>query len=206
VGLMRTLVVVLVAAGLAFAGGLAVAGGYGPVPDAGLAGPTDGGAGDDGSLSDEEFPTATPTPTAAPDGGGAGTPTSDGGGSTGDASTATATPTPPFAVSIVSVEECGETCRDVTVDLTNQQDADATGVTVYTRIFAGNGTDGEQVWSGEERVGTLAAGETHTATKRVELGFSDALAVNDAGGWVTVQTTIETDDRTVTFTEQRKVA
>lgn len=196
---MRTLVVVTLTAGVAFAGGLAVAGGYGPVPDAGLPQPSTSG-GDDAGLSDEEFPTATPTPT--PD---------DGDGSSGgdgDATTATPTAEPaPFDVSIVDVAECGDTCRDVTVDLTNQQETDATGVTVYTRIFAGNSTDeGDQVWSGEEDVGTLPAGETYTATKTVDLSLSEALAVDQADGWITVQTTIETDDQTLTFTERRQVA
>jgi hypothetical protein len=204
VGLIRTLVVVTLVGAVAFAGGLAVAGGYGPVPDAGLPQPSDGGGGDGADLSDEEFPTATPTPSDGGGGGGDDTPAESSGG---DATTDTATPEPaPFDVSIVNIEECGETCRDVTVDLTNQQDTDATGVTVYTRIFAGNGTDGDQVWSGEESVGTLAAGETHTGTKRVELGLSDALAVDNADGWITIQTTIETDDQTVTFTERRQVA
>lgn len=37
----------------------------------------------------------------------------------------------------LDVEECGQTCRDVTSTLSNNQDETATGVTVYTRVFAG---------------------------------------------------------------------
>jgi hypothetical protein len=94
----------------------------------------------------------------------------------------------------------------VTSTLTNQQDTTAEDVTVYTRIYAGNGTDGDQVWEGSESVGTLDASESYTATKRVELSFADAYAIDQEDGWITVQTTVETADQTVTFTEQRQVA
>lgn len=181
----RTLFAVGAVAVVLLAGGLAFASGYGPAP---------GGAGE-ADADAEEFPTATPTPE----------PTDD--GSSGDEATSTATPTTqPFAVVIEQVEECGETCRDVTVSLTNRQSDAASDVTVYTRVFAGNSTDdGDVVWRGTEAVGSLGAGETHTTTKRVELSYSEALAVERADGWVTVQTTIETADRTVTFSERRNV-
>ncbi|MFB6092281.1 MAG: hypothetical protein ABEK02_04630 [Haloquadratum sp.] len=151
--------------------------------------------GDDDATS-EPFPTATPTaqPTAESQSGG------------GSDATATATPTPPFTLTIQSVEQCGQTCRDVTSSLTNQQNETAESVTVYTRIFAGRGTSGDVVWRGEAAVGTLAPGETYTTTRTVDLTFSEALAVKNRDGWITIQTTVETADRTVTFTQQRQVA
>lgn len=130
---------------------------------------------------------------------------------TDDAETTTSTTTSgsgtdhPFAFTIDRVEECGSTCRDVTVTLTNQQDVGATNVTVTSRIWAGNSTDGDPIWTGTEDVGRLPAGDSYTATKRVELSFTEAYAVEQADGWITLQTTIETDDRTISFTEHRNV-
>ena len=94
----------------------------------------------------EPFPTATPdSGETTSDSDGTATPTTDG------ASTAT----PPFGFVIDNIEECGQTCRDVTSTLSNQQDATAENVTVHTRILAGQGTDGDVVWRGSEDVGTL---------------------------------------------------
>jgi hypothetical protein len=145
-----------------------------------------------------EFPTATSTPQETAQG-------SADSESTGTASDGAETPTPPFGFVIENIEECGTTCRDVTTTLTNQQDATAEDITVYSRIFAGQGTDGEEVWRGEEPVGTLEAGESYTTTRQVELSYSEAYAVRQEDGWITIQTTVETADRTVTFTEQRQV-
>jgi hypothetical protein len=115
------------------------------------------------------------------------------------------TPTEPkFAFLIDRIEECGDTCRDVTSTLENGGAA-ASDVTVYTRIYAGNGTDGDVVWQGTEPVGDLGGGESYTATKRVDLSFRGALAIRGENGWITVQTTVESDERTVTFTQRRNV-
>ncbi|KAB1188021.1 MULTISPECIES: hypothetical protein [Haloferax] len=177
------------------------------------AGPFAGGA-DTGDQTTEDFPTQTATPTSG-DGAGGGSSGGDSSGSdggsddSGDTNTADQTQAasgPPFAFTIVSIEECGQTCRDVTSRLTNQQEADATGVTVYSRIFAGNSTASEdEVWRGSEAVGNLDAGESYTTTRRVQLSFSEAFAVQQADGWITVQTTIQTDQRTLTYTERRDV-
>lgn len=179
---MRTnLLVVGGAAALLLAGVAgAVVTGIGPAP------------GSDSGTDIEAFPTETDS-------------TSSGGDDSPSESTATAS-TSPFALSIDSIEDCGQTCRDVTSTLTNRQDTAATDVTVYTRLYAGNGTDGDVVWEGTESVGTLDAGESDTATKRVELSYGEAYTIEQNDGWVTVQTTVETGERTVTFTEQRQVA
>lgn len=152
------------------------------------AGPGFGGGGTDAASADDPFPTETPSD------------------STTGAVDAEATDTgPSFAFEIDRIESCGETCRDVTTTLTSE-DAPATDVTVYTRIYAGNGTDGDVVWEGSEPVGDLDAGESYTGTKRMGLSVTDAFAVQRAGGWITIRTTIQSEERTVTTTEGRKVA
>lgn len=182
----RTIVVGAVAALLVVAGVAAAFGG-------GFLGTSD-------APSDESSEVSSfPTETATPSGGSA----SDGGS---DANS-TPEPAPAFAFAVERIERCGQTCRDVTSSVTNDGTEAATGVTVYSRIFVGNSTAEEDLaWQGKEPVGSLDAGETHTATKRVELSYSEALAVKSAGGWVTVQTTVQSDEKTVTFTERRKVA
>ena len=94
----------------------------------------------------------------------------------------------------------------MTSTLENDGTATATGVVVHTRVFVGNGTDGDVIWQGKEQVGRLAPNETHTATRRVELSYSEGLAVRRADGWITVQTTVVSDQRTVTFAQPRDVA
>jgi len=172
---------------------LAVGVGAGAVAVAGDVFPAGNSGGDS-----ELFPTAT-----ADSGGTAA------GGSDGEATTTTrsaSTETPPFGFAIDNIEECGQTCRDVTSTLTNQRDATAENVTVYTRIVAGQGTDGDEVWRGDEDVGTLQAGGSYTTTRQVELSYADALKIRNDGGWITVQTTVETADGSVTFTDERRVA
>jgi hypothetical protein len=111
----------------------------------------------------------------------------------------------PFAFTVDEIEQCGSTCRDVTTSLTNQQSTDASGVDATTDIYAGNQTDGDSIWSGEESIGTLPAGESDTVTKRVDLGMSDALAVEQNDGWITIETTIESDSKTMTIVQHRNV-
>lgn len=148
-----------------------------------------GGTGEDGG----SIPTASGTPYGGDSGG------SSGGGS------GTAAP-PPFEMQIESVESCGQTCRDVTATLVNNQEREATGVTVYTQIHAGDSTDGDVVWEGTQDVGTLGAGTAETDTQRVDLGYLEAAKVQDSGGQITIRLTVETDQRTVTFVEHRDVS
>lgn len=113
----------------------------------------------------------------------------------------------PFTFSIQNIEKCGQTCRDVTVTLTNSQDQQADDVTVYTRIYAGNSTAGKDlVWQEQKEIGSMAAGESVTRTQRVKLSFQDAYAVKQADGWITVVTTIESADTAITFKSNRDVA
>lgn len=170
--------VVLLAVGI----GAAVYYGVGPAP---------GGA--DASEELTDFPTATPA---------------EGGSGGGSSDGTTATRTPPFAFTIDNIEECGQTCRDVTATLHNNQEETASGVTVFTRVFAGEGNNAEEdlVWEGKEEVGTVEAGASHTTTRRVELSLQDAQKINQNDGWITIVTTVQTDDRTVTFRDSEEVA
>ncbi|WP_262179914.1 hypothetical protein [Haloarcula laminariae] len=142
-----------------------------------------------------------------------------GSGGTGTATESAAVPTPtetppaergttagePFTLDTRRVDPCGMLCRNVTSTVTNEQSTVARDLTVRTRLYAGNDTDGEVRWRGTERVARLGPGETYTATQRVELQLDAALAVRDADGWVTIRTTVESADQSVTITDRRQV-
>ena len=165
-------------------------------------------------------PTSTPTPTPAPavdggaptDGGGGGGGNGGGGGSgtSGDSGDSgggnEAANLPPYTFDVKRISNCGRTCRDVTVELTNNRETTAQNVVVETHIFAGNSTDaGARVWKGNENVGQMGPGTTTTATKRVTLGFGAALSIQRNDGWITIETTVRSADVTRTFTERRDV-
>lgn len=163
--------------------------GLGAAYFAGL-GPAPGG--DDSGDTITDFPTATGD---------------DNGGTNGDG-TAETTETPPFTFTVDEIEECGQTCRDVTVTLHNNLDMTATGITVYTRIYAGeDNTDSDDVvWEGTDDVGSLDADTSYTTTRRVELSFQEGLAIERNDGWITILTTVDSDRRTVTFQNSEQVA
>ena len=164
---------------------------------AGLAfgvGPAPGGA--DSSEDLDDFPTAT-------DSGSTDSSTQDGESSDGETRAASSAP---FAFSIDQIEECGTTCRDVTVTLYNQQSERAENVTVYTRIYAGNSTaEDDRVWQGKADVGGVNAESSVTDTRRVSLSYADGYAVEQNDGWITIVTVVQSDDETVRFEEQRDV-
>lgn len=155
------------------------------------AGPAPGGTDSGETITD--FPTATDSV--------------DESGETNSESTATSG-LPPFTFTIDTIEDCGQTCRDVTATLDNNQDETATGITVYIRIFAGqNNTEtDDMVWEGTEEVGTLKASGTHTTTERVELSLQEARKIDNNDGWITILTTVESDETTVTFQDSEQVA
>lgn len=125
-----------------------------------------------------------------------------------DSDAAGAGESPPFSFVVDEIEECGQTCRDVTATLHNDMNQSASDVTVYTRIYAGqdNTDEGDLVWEGTDDVGTLDAESSHTTTKRVELSLQDARTVDQNNGWITIVTTIESDETTVTFKDSEQVA
>lgn len=161
---------------LAIAIGIAFSMGLGPAP---------GGSDSNETLS--EFPTETTDDQATVD------------ESTSDI--------PPFTFAIDDIETCGQTCRDVTATVTNNQNETATGVTVYSRIFAGqNNTNPDAlVWEGKEDVGTLESGGSTTSSRRVELSLLEAQEVNQEDGWITILTTVESHDTSVTFQDSDEV-
>ena len=135
----------------------------------------------------------------------AGDSSGDTAGSGSDAADSTAdsgSDTPNFTFAVQNIEECGTTCRDVTVAATNRMDDTATGVEIETVISA----DGDQLWTGTESFTEVDAGETKTRTKRVELGYLEAAKVQNNNGYITVTTTITWDGGEQTFSERRKVA
>lgn len=91
--------------------------------------------------------------------------------------------------------------------LENDQAEAASNVTVFTRIYAGedNTADDDLVRSGKEPVRSHAASSIHTATQRVELSLSEGLTIESHGGWITLVTTVRTDELMVTFTDTRQV-
>lgn len=150
--------------------------------------------------------TETPTPPAtATDGSGDGHATEAGAddGTAGGGGSATRTPpSHDFEFRIVNTESCGDTCRDVTVRLTNRGTETATGVGVKSRIFV----EADEIWTGTEDIGTVDAGESVTRTERVELGVFEARKVQRNGGYVTVKTTVTWDGGRQTFTQRIKAA
>lgn len=112
----------------------------------------------------------------------------------------------PFAFRIEGIENCGETCREVTATVENTRSESAEEVTVRTRIFAGENSTDEQIWENTETVGTLAAGETDSSTERVDLSLTEAYAIERSDGWITIETTVESAEETVTIRETRQVA
>jgi len=189
-GVAAAAVVVVGAGAFVSLGGLGPAG-TGETPadgsgDGAAGGGGGDGAGDGASDGDSGSPDTTPLVTVSGDGG--------------------ATSEEPFVFTVEEIEQCGNTCRNVTTSLANQQSTDASGVNVTTDIYAGNGTDGDPVWSGDEAVGELPAGDTYTVTRRVELGFSDGLAIEQNDGWITIETTIRSDSTTMTVVQHRDVS
>jgi hypothetical protein len=190
-------VVVAVVVLVALAGGVgALVIGLGPAP------------GGESGESVESFPAAGTDSGSGTDGGGSGS--GDAGGTDGsetNGSDGSSDSVPAFSLLVERIEQCGQTCRDVTVSLTNEQNRTAENVTVYTRIYAGNSTaEEDRVWAGKQAVGAMEPGATFTGTERVQLSYREGYAVEQADGWITVLTTVQSDDTTLTFRERRDVA
>ncbi|WP_129114531.1 hypothetical protein [Halegenticoccus tardaugens] len=106
-----------------------------------------------------------------------------------------------FRFAVERIEECGTTCRDVTVVVTNTGDRVDSEVVVVSRISA----DGDELWRGQETVDSMDRDERVTRTERVDLGYADAYKVQRNDGYVTIDTTIRWAGGEETFTERRKV-
>lgn len=125
--------------------------------------------------------------------------TADRGQVTGTAANRTADSQFDFA--LVNTTNCGIACREVTVSATNVGNDTVSNVTASTRLVTGE----RVLWEGSETVERLGPGESATATKQVQIGFFDAIAVRQNGGWVTANTTVTWDGGRETFVERRKV-
>jgi hypothetical protein len=107
-----------------------------------------------------------------------------------------------WSFTIDRIEGCGDTCRDVTATLDNTGNTTRTGVTVTTKVYA----DDELLWEGSEDVGTLEPGEASTATRRVDVSYTGALAIEGNDGYVTVVTVVRWDGGTTSFENRKQVA
>lgn len=196
----RTVGVVVVAVGVIAVGGAAAfVTGFGPMGNL--------GGGDSGDVTNTPESTGTVWDGSGGDGG-SGDASGDSAGTSGASGSTAAQQQsgPPFSFTVQSISKCGQTCRDVTVKLTNNQDQRAEDVSVYTRIFAGKTTDKDsKIWEVRRDVGSLGAGESTTATSRVKLSYSEGYQVQQNDGWITIVTTVSSADKTITFKEQRDV-
>lgn len=107
-----------------------------------------------------------------------------------------------WSFTIDSIESCGNTCRDVAATLENTGNTTRTGVTVTTKVYA----DGELLWEGTEDAGTLGSGESDTATRRVDVGYTGGLAIESNDGYVTIRTMVSYDGGRTVFEDRKQVA
>lgn len=96
------------------------------------------------------------------------------------------TPAYVYTIDVEQIEECGNTCREVTLTLLNEGRKDWEDVVVDARLTAG----GNLIYSGEEEVGDLASGKSYTTTREVNLSADDMVAVQQNDYVVTVRIVI----------------
>ena len=121
-----------------------------------------------------------------------------------DAGVGTEEDTPPFGFEVRSIEDCGRTCREVNAVLHNRMEVDARGVVVYTWIYAGNGTErNDVVWAKNRGIGVLGAGDVDRSADRVNLSVQQAENVRERDGWITVEATVESRNETARFVTRK---
>jgi len=121
--------------------------------------------------------------TGAPDSSGS-PPTVDGSENETGAGNAT------YAFTITNLSECGQTCRDMSWELTNERTESAGNVTLAFEVYAGGNST---VWEGTESVGDLDANATAERTTRIEVGVQEGLQIRGNDGDVTIITTVYAD-------------
>jgi hypothetical protein len=178
-----------------------------------------GFVGDGADGTDTGTATATPVPPlSSPPGGDeeTATPGIESGDTPGaEASTGTDEPTPTtapgvtvrgdtrqFQFDVRSFEACGQTCRDVDVELTNSGAA-AADVTATSRLYAGEAGE-DRVWQGTETIGGMSAGETVERTIRIQLSFVEASKVCGADT-VTLVTDVASAEHRQQFTSHPEI-
>jgi hypothetical protein len=103
-----------------------------------------------------------------------------------------------FQFQVVSVNECGQTCRDVDVELHNQGSA-VTSVSATSRLYAGERNPDNMVEEVTTDVGEMAQGESVRKTVRLDPGYAGGLKLCNAEQ-ATLVTTVRSDDQQQEFT------
>ena len=94
---------------------------------------------------------------------------------------------------------CGPRCGAADLTLTNTRSTLAQNVSVRAAVFAGQTAEGVPLWTRTDLVGDLEPGETRTLTHRAGWDDGTVTRVRTAGGWVTVEITVGSDETTTTF-------
>ncbi|ELZ26858.1 hypothetical protein C475_07986 [Halosimplex carlsbadense 2-9-1] len=162
------------AVALALAASLAWAG----VAAAGFAGPGEPPA--DGADSDA----ASPTPRVP-----------------NESETPRANGTDAVALDVQEIRNCGDRCRRVTANVTNNGTETLRNVTAQTRIYASD----SRIWGRNYSFGNLSANASAERTARIELSLPELLRVARNDGRVRIKTTVRWDGGNATFTERRRV-
>ncbi|QLH79857.1 hypothetical protein HZS55_22280 [Halosimplex rubrum] len=102
---------------------------------------------------------------------------------------------------VKEIRNCGDRCRRVTANVTNNGTESLRNVTVETRIRAAD----SRIWSRDHRFGNLSANASADRTARIELSLGEILRVARNDGRVRIETTVRWDGGTATFTERRRV-
>lgn len=105
------------------------------------------------------------------------------------------------SLSVERVRNCGDRCRNVTANLTNNGTEELENVSAVTRIYAGD----TQLWTRVHRFDTLSVNESAYRSANIRLGIGDALRVARNDGLIRIETTVLWDGGNATFTERRRV-
>ncbi|SFR96564.1 hypothetical protein SAMN05216559_1644 [Halomicrobium zhouii] len=108
----------------------------------------------------------------------------------------------PFTIDVQKIENCGKTCRDVTVSLTNNGGNPRENISVTTTVYAGQ----DSVWQGEAAIGTLASDESTRRTEQIDVGYVGGAKIERNGGTVTIETVVHWDGGEATYREQKQVS
>jgi hypothetical protein len=103
-----------------------------------------------------------------------------------------------FRFNVLSVDECGQTCRDVDVELVNQGSA-VTSVSATSRLYAGERDPDNKVDEVTTDVGDMAEGERVQRTVRIDPGYGGGLKLCNADR-ATLVTTVRSDEQQQEFT------
>lgn len=102
---------------------------------------------------------------------------------------------------VEAVRNCGDRCRRVTANVTNNGTETLRNVTAETRIYAA----GSRIRSRDHRFGNLSANASVERTARIELSLRELFRVARNDGRVRIETTVRWDGGTATFTDRRRV-